>query len=127
MTQLNQILNKFMIMTRQPRSYGIDVVEHKNFNYSYHRIKNLLKKDRDGDDDEKEHMGSKPTLWKVARLESLNDGRRKLESKEGTVVKDKPYPSPSKKAPHPGSGRIGWGGSQHMFYPHGIDFPIYTD
>jgi len=77
MSQLDQTLNKFV--TRQPRSYGIDVVERKNLNYSYHRIK-TLKKARAADDyslddeEEEEHMGSKPTLWKVARLKSLHDG-----------------------------------------------------
>ena len=37
MSQLDTTLNKFV--TRQPRSFGIDVVERNNLNYTYHRVK----------------------------------------------------------------------------------------
>ena len=37
MSQLDATLNKFV--TRQPRSFGIDVVERNNLNYTYHKVK----------------------------------------------------------------------------------------
>ena len=57
MGQLDQTLNKFV--TRQPQSYGIDIVERKNLNYTYNRVKT-----------EKGKKRKDPLFTSVATLES---------------------------------------------------------